>query len=463
MIRPLHPSARRRAAAAALALAALALAGCETLAPVAPPAPASGAADFSVYASLGTSISAGWQSGGLVDRHQTRAYPALFAKQAGVPVFDQPLIGGNGLPALDSLIAIGPPLTIGKGSRVNGAPLNALLPTAYHHLAVPFSVLFDVVDTTQYLTPPYTGRDLMLQTIQRGRGTLLAQLATQINPRPTFISVEYGANEILGAGTAGSGTPLVPAAQWVGLLHVVLDNLEAAFPDARFAIFTVPDVTTAPFFTTLPPLVLGQNGQPVSPPVPLLGPGGTPLQYGRDLVLLTAGPYLAAGFGYPVGTTSYLSGLPVPGTGIPLPDSLVLTASEVASLRAASAVYDAAVRNEALARGFALVDLAGLLRKAATTGVHVSGATYTGAFLSGGLFSLDGIHPTDLAHALLANELIAAVNAKFGARVPLLNVSEYATRRADVATRPRTEGAAAPARVESAQYLATVFPWRGVH
>jgi lysophospholipase L1-like esterase len=446
--------------ALALVAALAALAGCAKIKPIAAPGSSSGSASFAVYASLGTSVSAGWQSGGLVDRHQTRSFPALFAKQIGAAAFEQPLIGGNGLPALDSLIAIGPPLTIGKGSRVSGAPLNAALPTAYHHLAVPFAVLFDVTDTTQYLTPPYTGRDLMLQTIQRGRGSLLAQLATQVNPRPTFLTLEFGANELLGPTSQGSGTPLVPPAQWAALLHATLDALQGAFPGAKMAILTVPDVTTVPLVTTLPPLVLRQNGQPVSPPVAILGPGGVPLRYGRDYILLTGGPYLAGGFGYPIGTTSYLSGVPVPGTGIPLPDTLVLLEAEVASMRSAVAAYNAAIRSEAAARGFALVDLGGLLRQAATTGFVIGGTTYTSAFLTGGLFSLDGVHPNDLAQALICNELIAAVNRTFGAKVPLVNVTEVASYRADAAGRPRGEGAALPARVESAEYLATIFPWR---
>lgn len=457
-IRPLGVIVRALGLAATLA----ALAGCEAIKPIAQPATSAGSANLAVYASLGTSISAGWQSGGLVSRHQTHAFPALFAKQIGLVTFDQPLIGGNGLPALDSLIAIGPPLTIGKGSRVNGAPQNAALATAYHHLAVPFAVLFDVTDTTQYLIPPYTGRDLMLQTIQRGRGSLLAQISTQITPRPTFVTLEFGSNELLGPASLGNGTPLVPAAQWAGLLHATLDGLQAALPGVDAAIFTVPDVTTTPLVTTLPPLVLGTNGLPVSPPIPLLGPSG-PLVYGSDRVLLTAGPYLAAGFGYPIGTTSFLSGLPVPGTGIALPDTLVLSGSEIASLRAATASYNAAIRAEAAARGFALVDLEALVRQASTTGFVIGGTTYTSAFLSGGLFSLDGVHPNDLAHAILCNELIAAVNRTYGARIPLLNVSQYATFRADAATRPRGEGPLLPTRVESADYLATIFPWRGAY
>ena len=53
----------------ALALAAvLGFAGCSPMARVTAPPPKSGSADFSTYVALGTSISAGWESGGLCRR-----------------------------------------------------------------------------------------------------------------------------------------------------------------------------------------------------------------------------------------------------------------------------------------------------------------------------------------------------------------------------------------------------------
>ena len=42
--------------------------------------------DFSRYVAVGTSISAGYQSGGMVDRHQINSYPAIFARQIGKTV-----------------------------------------------------------------------------------------------------------------------------------------------------------------------------------------------------------------------------------------------------------------------------------------------------------------------------------------------------------------------------------------
>jgi len=433
--------------------------GCSAAPPTEPDPAEPGNANYSVYVALGTSISAGWQSGGVVDRHQTRAFPALFARMVGANRFDQPLVSGDGLPPLSRIVQFGPPLIISNAGRTPGTPTNAALATAYHHLAVPFAILPDIADTSNYYNTTQ-GRALMFNLIQRHRGSLLAQVSTQINPAPTFVTFEFGSNELLGPATRGLGTPQIPAATWAVILHATLDGLQAALPGARFALFTVPDVTTIPLVTTLPPLVLGANGRPVTPPTPLLGPGNTPLVYGQDLILLTAGPLLAAGYGYPTGTTSYVSGTPVPGNGIGLADSLVLSAAEITSLKTAVNAYNAAITSEANARGAALVDLAGLLRTASTTGLSIQGTTYTSAFLTGGLFSLDGVHPNDLAHAVLCNALVDAVNNKFGSNVQHTSLSDAQTYRADRAAPSRFEGVAVPAENDAAAAMPAMFPWR---
>ena len=442
-----------------LIVAAVTLAGCSTIAPSEPDPIVPGNANYSVYVALGTSITAGWQSGGVVDRHQTRSYPALFARLVKANRFDQPLVDGDGLPALSRIVSL-TPLVITSAGRTNGSPTNAALPTAYHHMGIGFAILPDVLDSTIYYSTT-AGRALMFNLVARHRGSLLDQISTQINPRPTFLTFEYGSNELLGPASRGLGTPQIPSAVWAGLLHVTLDSLQARLPGVKMALFTVPDVTTIPLVTTIPPLVLGANGQPVTPFTPILGPGNTPLIYGQDFILLTAGVQLAGGVGYPTGTTSYVSGGPVPGTGVGLPDSLVLRASEIASLKAAVAAYNAAIVSEANARGFALVDMAALLRRAGTTGVEVQGTTYTSAFLTGGLFSLDGAHPNDLAQALLCNELVDAVNAKFGSAIPRTDLSAAQTYRADGAVPARFEGSTIPAENGAASGMTAMFPWRG--
>jgi hypothetical protein len=233
------------------------------------------------------------------------------------------------------------------------------------------------------------------------------------------VSFEYGTNELLGPAARGSGTPAVPPAIWAGLLHVTLDSLDLNCPNAKKLLVNVMDVTKTPFFNTLPPVELDAAGRPTSKFLLGVNPG--------DRVTLRAIDSLRIGVGYDIGDVSYMSGLAVPGTGRPLPGSLVLDPTEVASIQLATDQYNAAIAAEAAARGYALLDAHALLDRFAASGVRFAGATYTTAYLTGGLFSVDGVHPTDLFHGLLCNEMIAAVNAQFGSRIPPLDLSRVMT------------------------------------
>jgi hypothetical protein len=46
-------------------------------------------------------------------------------------------------------------------------------------------------------------------------------------------------------------------------------------------------------------------------------------------------------------------------------------------------------------------------------------------FVSGGAYSLDGVHFNPRGNALLANEFIQAINQKYKARIPMLNAGKY--------------------------------------
>jgi len=399
-----------------MALAALAAAGCGKIAAINQPVPR-GAADFRTYVAMGTSISAGFESGGLVVHHQQHAFPDLFARQVGMADFTLPSISSDGIPPLLRIVSLSP-LVVSSAGRTLGSPTNLLQAAPYDNLGVPGALLVDAADSSFYYSNPFGRPSTMFDLIVRHRGTLLAQAASL---SPTFVTFEYGANEVLGPATSGSGSVTPSPAEFAGLLHLTLDGLRAAAPAAKVAIFNVPDVTSIPFVTTFPPLTVSAT---TGAPMPLLGTGG-PLSSG-DYVLLTAAESLAVGTGFAAGAYNYVN--PVAGgNGRPLDDDQVLTASEAASVQSAVEGYNAAVAGEAAARGFALADLHGLLARASSTGLRFQGTTYTSAYVTGGLFSLDGVHPTDLAYGFVANLLIDAVNATFHARIPPVDLAEAAT------------------------------------
>ena len=171
-------------------------------------------------------------------------------------------------------------------------------------------------------------------------------------------------------------------------------------------------MTSIPFVTAIPFVVVNpQTQQPVlinGHPVPLIGPDG-PLGPG-DHVLLTASSLMAQGFGLPPG---------IPGSnGQPLPDGVVLNASETAAVTARVAAYNNVIRTVAAEKGAAVADVNAAFNDVVAHGIDIGGLEVTNAFLTGGLFSYDGVHPTALGYAVLANTFIDAINDSYGASIP---------------------------------------------
>jgi hypothetical protein len=416
---------------------ALFLAGCqgpcEKLSPIAPIAPTlNGNADFSSYVAAGTSLSAGYESGGLVDRHQVHGFTAVFAQQVGKTVrldgtgtFSQPTVNGDGLPPLLAVQSFSP-LVISNDGRTQGEATNLAWPRPYNDLGVPAALAFDFASTFDY-----GGGYFPLVT--RNIGSIRDQVLAQA---PTFISLEYGSNEVLGPATSGTYLqpyPFMTPAGYSAIITAAVDTLHLFAPNAKIALCNVPNVTSIPFFTTFKPYTIQlANGQPTT----LIGPGGYPLQ-AADLVLLTAADSLAVGTGFPVGSYNYTGGLA--GNGRPLLDSQVLDTGEQSQLDNDIQTMNATLATLAGRPYVALVDINATLAALAANGITIGPMTYTTAFVRGGLFSLDGVHPTDVGYAIMANAMIDGVNAKFGTNVPDADPLRFATATASGAIRTQPE------------------------
>lgn len=364
-----------------------------------------GSADFSRFVAVGDSLGAGFLSGGLVRGAQDDSVPALVALQATGRVIQQPLVSEPGIPALLQLQNLSPlvvaPLP-GLGSLVQPRP--------YDNLSVPGFRIGDALRT-------FTGNpviDLVLQ----GQGTQLQQaLALQ----PTFALVWLGNNDVLAAATSGrviEGVTLTPVAQFQADYAAVVGALQGAGAD--LALANLPDVTSIPFVTTIPPVLVdpltrqpipGPGGQPI----PILGPGNQPLAP-NDFVLLPASAALAQGIGVPT-----FAG----GTGIGLPDGLVLSAAEAAAIQDRVNAYNQIIQTTASQTGSSLADINALLRQAAGRGFNIGGITFTEDYITGGSFSLDGVHPSPLGYAVAANEFLRSINATYDARIPPVDLFPF--------------------------------------
>jgi lysophospholipase L1-like esterase len=405
-----------------------------TLAAVPSFAAARGKADFTRYFALGTSYGAGVESNSLLMTHQQYSYPAIIAKQVGLRVttdcigssdptcFQIPWVGEPGLGPELALTSLSP-LVLGPKSTVMANPFNLNLPRPYNNLSIPGSVVHDLTTLTGAQAPTNTARSTA-QFILRGLGTSVQQLLSQ---HPTFITVDTGGNDVLGAVLAGTPAALTPLDSFKTDFAALLDTLIAGAPDAGIVVMGVADVSALPFATTLPPVVLGSNSQPLivnGSTVPLyadLGGGTLGVLPAGSLVTLGAASLLPSGYGIP---PTLAGSIPLPNAGKPLPDSVVITPTELAAIQTRVTEVQAAIVSIAGSKNIPVVDLNNLLSVVKNGHVY-GGVTITGKFLSGGMFSYDGFHPTDIGYTLIANEWIKTINANYGTHIPLANISQF--------------------------------------
>ena len=113
------------------------------------------------------------------------------------------------------------------------------------------------------------------------------------------------------------------------------------------------------------------------------------------------------------------------GVTFPLPDRYVLLPSEVSEIQTATEAYNATIQAAATANNLAYVDAKEVMRKLTEGGITANGFTLTANFVTGGAFSLDGVHPSPRGYALIANEFIKAINAKYGSNMKEKDLSNY--------------------------------------
>lgn len=351
------------------------------------------------YVALGDGFSAGFADGALHKQAQLGSFPSLLARQLRLP-FEQPLMTDPGIPALLELNESELPSPATQATLVPrgglGSPVNLTLPRPYDNLSVPGAKVRDILrasgDRSGF-------RDLVL----RGLGSPLEQALLL---EPNLVSLWAGSGDVLGAAISGivlDGVTMTPIERFSVDYNSIVQSLVAGAVELG-VVATVPRPTDLPYVRTLPTVATDPvTGLPLevdAAKVPLVGPDG-PLGPG-DFVLLSASPLLARGDGLSVA---------LGGSGVPLPDEAVLSRLEALQINRRVAAYNLVIRRAAADVGFAVVDAEGLFEDWRRNGVIVGGERFTTQYLTGGLFSLDGVHPSRLGQALLASAFIEAINA----------------------------------------------------
>jgi lysophospholipase L1-like esterase len=439
-----------RIASVALAIAVIAV----------PSFAAVGSANFKTVVAIGDSYGAGFESNSLNEHHSVFSWPAIVAHQVGIPLctlgssatdicFAQPIVSFPGIgPELQLMdISTYPPVIANAAG--SGAPLNTTFGRPFNNVSIPGANVADTFTVTGAVAKPTRGVEQLAQFILRGPVTEVDAVVAQ---KPTFILVWIGGNDFLGSATNGTTAGLTTVAAFTTAYNTLLDKLVAT--GAGIVVGTLPTNPGAvPFFKTVPTVlinpstrtpVLGPTGQPITligqvdagtPPIGQLLPG--------SFVTLPAGSLIAQGFGIPSALKPILDPTnKLPAFGTPLPDAVILTPAEIATLTQRIADYNTAIVTSAAAHNVPVADIKGLFDRFAT-GLNVGPFHLTSDFITGGVFSLDGVHLSDIGYTLFANEYIKAINSGYGTHVPLASVATFMQNN-DPATKMASGAAAYP-------------------
>lgn len=114
------------------------------------------------------------------------------------------------------------------------------------------------------------------------------------------------------------------------------------------------------------------------------------------------------------------------GASYPIGDQLSLTTSEVTKISNAVTAYNTSIKGLADNYSLALFDAnSKMIDLNSQSGITWDGVKYSAKFVTGGAFSLDGVHLTGRGYAIVANEFIKSINAKYNSTLPQVDPNKY--------------------------------------
>lgn len=392
---------------------------------------ARGDADFTRFVALGDSYGAGVSNGSVNERHQIYSWPAIIARQAGAPVFVQPLVSFPGIgPELQLVDAISYPPVL-RPAAGQGQPINSNYPAPYNNLSIPGAAVQHLTFLTGAEQNPQGTAAQTARFILRGLGTPVQQAIAQ---QPTFIAIWIGGNDLLGAVLSGTPAALTPVDTFRTAYNAMLDQLVAGAPNAGMVVGNMPtNAQSLPLLTTVPSVIINPaTRQPLligGAPVFLvadLGGGNIGQLKAGDVVLLTAASKIATGYGIPPQLASQPPFNQLPNAGKPLADSDVLTVAEQQQVQAWANSYNQVIEEAARKHDIPVADIESLFdRFASPAGYHVGPFRFGPEYITGGIFSFDGFHLTDIGYMFFANEFIRTINEAYDTNIPVASLSQF--------------------------------------
>jgi len=398
--------------------------------------------DFSNYVAVGNSLTAGYADNSLYRTGQMNSYPAILANQFKIfkPItFTQPLLpseGGFPSPKLvlanttdcAGNVSLSPVPYYGPSDSA-GSAVNISAQGPFNNFGIPGIRAVDYLVPGYAFFNPYAAR-----IFSNSFAKPLDELKKE---NPTFFTLWLGNNDVLGYATSGGeGDPLNSFSpdniSDVNLFKAGYDSVLKVLTrgGSKGAIMNIPNVTSIPFFTTIPAkgLVLdttqaaqlnmayagtgiafktGANNFVIQD---ILVPAGFRQIKNDELILLTTPQDSMKCAGW--------------GSIKPIPQRYILSRDEIGKIQSATDAFNNFIHDEAIAYHIPLVDMNAYLRTL-VTGIKFNGVDFNTQFISGGAFSLDGVHLTPRGYALAANEILREINAYYKATIPPIDVNKY--------------------------------------
>jgi hypothetical protein len=251
-----------------------------------------------------------------------------------------------------------------------------------------------------------------------------------IASNPTFFSVFLGIEDVLDFAKSGGTIENLPSATsfqnaYTNLLEVMTAN------GSKGVLATIPDVSEMPYFTTIPWNGLTLDAASNTTLNSIYNPLGYYFSVGSNPFMIvdsTANDFAVRQI---LSTELLTLSLPLDsvkcnqmGVLFPIRDEFVLDAGELQYLRGVIAEYNQVIRDLAAEYNLAVVNV-NEFSKNLQTGFTYNGVTMSSKFVSGGAYSLDGIHFNAKGNALLANEFIKSINSKYKSRIPQLDANAF--------------------------------------
>lgn len=424
----------RRWALALSAVAAVSLTACEPDSAT-NPGP-EGQEDFARYAAIGTSLSMGVTNGdnAVVYFYQQHSWPSLLARQAGNTGFTQPLMRSPGcFPPIIAPLALGRNLR-GQSIATTDTSCAGLLPgiaaptatSSFNNVALSGALTTYALNITPEIAAQggLGAEASNSSAVFRRKAYPLvlppgkSQVTAAMMQNPTFVSIELGANEVLGGPTSGviaPGVNVVPPQFWQPEYDKVIDSIETT--GAKVMLVTVPRVSSIIGMRTGAELHADSANFKNRFNVTVLSSckDNTNLIFTPRLVPGTIA-FAAANPTVPVG----ISCLNNPSATVTQPD-YALTPADVATLNAFVDAMNEHIASVAETNGWALLDANAVLAEIVSGKPTYSVVRQMTCVIPYGPFiGLDGVHPTSAGYVKVANAAIAEVNGHYGFELPTI-------------------------------------------